>query len=181
MGTAVESSSRFVLRDGSVALIRAARPGDRFALLEFLRNLCLDSRASRFLSPCVDLERSAALLADVDGIDRFGLLASAANGSIVGHASYGRVGPSRAEAAVVVADSFHRRGLATILLNVLASEASDRGIDVFVAEVLPDNGAILACIRKSFPLTIRHQPGSSVLESPTRPHARTARALAVVA
>jgi len=163
----MDQHHRAVLRKGSIVAIREVGPGDRSGLLAFLRGLCVDSRTSRFLAPCVDLERSAALLSDVDGFDRYGVLAVDHDGAIVGHAGFARTGPGRAEAAVVVADSFRRRGLGSTLLHHIASAASERGIDSFVAEVLPDNAAIVSCIRRSFPLESRWVDGSRILEFPT--------------
>lgn len=158
-----------VLRDGCVVRVLEMRPGHQRALLSFLRGLCADSRTSRFLAPCVDLERSASILADVDGTDRFGLVATGPGGSVIGHAGYARIDGHRAEAAVVVADAYRRRGLGTLLLGRLAGAATDRGIDEFVAEVLPDNGPIVTCIRRSFPLNIRYVEGARILEFPTAP------------
>jgi GNAT superfamily N-acetyltransferase len=163
----MDQQHRAVLRKGSLVAIRDVGPGDREGLLAFLRGLCLDSRTSRFLAPCVDLEHSAALLADVDGFDRYGVLGVDRDGAIVGHAGFARIGARRAEAAVVVADSLRRQGLGSTLLHHIACAASDRGIDSFVAEVLPDNAAIVACIRRSFPLSIRWLAGSRILEFPT--------------
>ena len=51
--------------------------------------------------------------------------------------------PSRAEVAFVVADEFQRRGIASRLLERLAAHARDAGIDRFVAQVLPENAAML--------------------------------------
>ena len=43
-----------------------------------------------------------------------------------------------AEVALAVADGMHRRGIATLLLEHLVSLARARGVNVFVAEVLPE-------------------------------------------
>ena len=51
--------------------------------------------------------------------------------------------PRRAEVAFAVADDLHGRGVGTRLLERLATHASAAGIDEFVAEVLPQNAAML--------------------------------------
>ena len=51
--------------------------------------------------------------------------------------------PHRAEVAFAVADELHGRGIGTRLLERLAAHAAAAGIDELVAEVLPQNGAML--------------------------------------
>ena len=51
--------------------------------------------------------------------------------------------PARAEVAFAVADDLHGRGIATRLLERLAVHASAAGVQRFVAEVLPQNTAML--------------------------------------
>ena len=52
-------------------------------------------------------------------------------------------GTDEAEVAFVVTDAFQHRGLATLLLEVLAEAAWTRGIRTFVAETLVDNHDML--------------------------------------
>src|SRR5207244_7801697 len=54
-----------------------------------------------------------------------------------------RSGRRVAEVAFVVADELHGRGLATRLLEQLAARAGAVGIESFLAEVLPENRAML--------------------------------------
>ena len=51
--------------------------------------------------------------------------------------------PSRAEVAFAVADEFQHRGIASRLLERLAVHARGAGIERFVAQVLPENAAML--------------------------------------
>src|SRR5439155_11363242 len=51
--------------------------------------------------------------------------------------------PRRAEVAFAVADELHGRGIGTRLLERLAAHAAEVGIEEFVAEVLPQNRAML--------------------------------------
>jgi GNAT superfamily N-acetyltransferase len=54
--------------------------------------------------------------------------------------------PRAAEVAVAVNDHHHRRGIGTLLLEVVALTALDHGIDRLVASVLSDNGPTRALI-----------------------------------
>ncbi len=63
---------------------------------------------------------------------------------IVALASYSRLrDPASAEAAFTVADAHQRRGIGTRLLEQLAERAASVGIERFVAEVMPENRAML--------------------------------------
>ncbi len=52
--------------------------------------------------------------------------------------------------AVVVADALHDRGLATRLIDYLAENARQEGLDRFVAAVLPTNQAMLTLFSRGF-------------------------------
>ena len=67
---------------------------------------------------------------------------------IVALAEYARLrDPKAAEVAFTVADELQGRGAATRLLEQLAVRAAEVGIERFVAEVLPENAAMLAVFR----------------------------------
>src|SRR5919112_177023 len=73
-----------VLHDGSTVHLRPVREKDAEALREFLAGLGAESRAFRFFSGAVDLERAAKTFAEVDYEDRYGLVAIRGGGRIVG-------------------------------------------------------------------------------------------------
>ena len=52
-----------------------------------------------------------------------------------------------AELAVTVVDEFQRRGIARLLVTVMAELARDLGIERFVFEALPENEALLTLLR----------------------------------
>ena len=52
--------------------------------------------------------------------------------------------PHTAEAAFAVADDFQEKGIGTRLLEQLAPRAAAHGIEAFIAEVLPENRAMLS-------------------------------------
>jgi L-amino acid N-acyltransferase YncA len=138
-----------VLRDGSSVHIRPTVGADEQALRGFLMELCPNSRRLRFFTGAADIS-DAAHWAALTNSDRFGLLALDEQGNIVGHATYVRVDDWRAEMAVEVADRMHGRGLGTILVAAIAAAAEQRGIEKLVAEVLPENHAMLDVFRDGF-------------------------------
>lgn len=161
------------LRDGSRVVVRPVRAQDEPALRSFLADLCEQARYLRFFTGAADVA-SAAHLAAATGPDRYGLLAHDEIGVLVGHALYIQLDGARAEVAVEVADHLHDRGLGTILIERLASVAEEHGITRFVAEVLPQNIAMLAVFRDGFNAKVAMRDGSDAVEFPTSAW-RTAR------
>jgi acetate---CoA ligase (ADP-forming) len=161
--------SDVVLRDGSTVHARPVKPTDEGAILDFLRHLSEQSRYLRFFSGSVNLEQAARSAADVDYRTRFGLVATAGGEDhLVAHAVYLSTGVDRAEVAFAIADAYQGRGLGTILLGQLAEEASQNGVHVFEARVLPQNHGMIQVFRDSgFPVEVRSELGERTVEFPT--------------
>lgn len=154
------------LRDGSRVAVRPVSEQDEPALRLFLAGLCAQARYLRFFTGGVDIT-NAAHLAAAAGPDRYGLLAHDENGALVGHALYIQLDDTRAEVAVEVADHLHDRGLGTILIERLASVAEEHGITRLIAEVLPQNHAMLDVFRDGFDARVALRDGSDAVEFPT--------------
>jgi acetate---CoA ligase (ADP-forming) len=141
-----------ILRDGSTLRLRAPAHDDAGALIAFFGGLSEHSRYLRFHgSRRVDAALVEPFL-EPDWADRGALIGELAGGAgderIVALAEYARLrDPKAAEVAFTVADDFQGRGAATRLLEQLAIRAADVGIERFVAEVLPENSAMLAVFR----------------------------------
>ena len=65
--------------------------------------------------------------------------------------------------ALAVADEMHGRGIATLLLEHLVSLARARGVKILVADVLPDNYAVLHVLSDSG-LVVRRRFGGGAVE-----------------
>jgi GNAT superfamily N-acetyltransferase len=142
------SASEVVLRDGSAVTIRPVRACDEGRLLTFLRGLSLASLRYRYFSAGVDLVAEARRDARAGERGQFGLVATTGrDGHIVGHAVYGPTGAGRAEAGLVVADSWQGRGLGTLLLGRLAREAAAVGIRAIETDILAENRPMLEVLR----------------------------------
>jgi GNAT superfamily N-acetyltransferase len=166
-GSGDRGGSEFArLRDRSSVALRPATARDEPALLSFLTGLCLEAQRLRFFTGAADMALAAHLVA-ATGSDRFGLLAHDEAGALVGHAVYIQIDDRRAEVAVEVADRMHGLGLGTILIERLAAAAEQRGVTRFVAEVLPDNRAMLDVFRDGFDATLRFRDGTDTVEFAT--------------
>jgi GNAT superfamily N-acetyltransferase len=160
------AEERVGLRGGLSVCIRRAIPADEADLHAFLGRLCLEARRFRFFTAGVDLD-TAAHWAAASGGDRLGLVAHDQGGILVGHAAFIQLGAKRAEVAVAVADRLHGDGLGTILIERLAEIAESGGITQFVAEVLPDNRAMLDVFCDGFDAHVRLREGVDTVEFPT--------------
>ncbi len=158
-----------VLRDGSSIHLRPARATDEPALVAFLERLSFESRRLRFAGSVTDLQGLAHRWAVPPDPGDCSLVALAGiDGRVIANATYSRMGPEIAEVAFVVADDYHGRGIATLLLEALAECAREDGITTFCAEVLPENARMLEVFRESgFPTTLRIEPGAIMVEFPT--------------
>jgi acetyl coenzyme A synthetase (ADP forming)-like protein len=160
-----------VLRDGSTVRVRVMRPEDEELLFTLFKSLSADSRWLRFMSAASDsaLAAEAHREASVDYCRKFGLIAlTGAEDRVVGHAFYTSISEDRAEVAFAIADDYQRRGLATILLGQLAEVAAANSIQVFEAETLSSNTAMLNVFRESgFPTKITLTAGELLVRFPT--------------
>ena len=132
-----------ILRDGSTLRLRAPAREDADALAAFFTGLSERSFYLRFhgIRP-VDDDLVRHFL-DPDWQDR-GVLIGELDDHIVAVAEYMRLRDERAaEAAFAVADELQGRGIGTRLLERLAAIAAEQGIERFVAEVMPENRAML--------------------------------------
>lgn len=168
-----------VLRDGSTTHVRPIRPEDAEALQAFHVAQSEASIFFRFFAPLERLpDRDLARFTTVDHDDRVALVAVTQDDEIIGVARYDKVAPDEAEVAFNIADSRHGRGLGSVLLEHLAAAARERGVRRFTAEVLPQNGRMIAVFREAgYSLRQRLEDGVVTVEFDIDP---TDRSLAVM-
>jgi GNAT superfamily N-acetyltransferase len=138
------------LRTGELLPVRQVAPDDKELLRRGFERLSPESRYRRFFAPIERLtEADLRYLTEVDHADHEALVAiEPGSGEMVGVARYvRRPDPELAEAAIVVADDWQRRGVASGLLERLAERAGAAGITHFVALVLSDNVEALELFR----------------------------------
>jgi acyl-CoA synthetase (NDP forming)/GNAT superfamily N-acetyltransferase len=156
-----DRSASVVLGNGDTAVIRPLVPADQAALAEFHERQSPTSVYRRYFSPKPTLsEKDLIHFTTVDMVDRVALAVELRD-EFVAWASYERwPGRNEAEAAFMVDDDHRGLGIATLLLEHLASYARTNGIDRFTAEVLGDNRAMLAVFAKAgWPLKRRFDSG----------------------
>jgi acetate---CoA ligase (ADP-forming) len=132
-----------ILRDGSTLRLRAPKGEDAGALVAFFTGLSDRSFYLRFHGVRRVDDDLVRHFLDPDWQDR-GVLVGELDDRIVAVAEYMRLRDERAaEAAFAVADELQGRGIGTRLLERLAALAAEQGIERFVAEVMPENRAML--------------------------------------
>ena len=141
-----------ILRDGSTLRLRAPARGDAGALASFFTGLSERSLYQRFHGIRAIDEELIVHFLEPDWGERgvlVGTLAGAEGDErIVALGEYERLrDPAAAEVAFAVADELQGRGIGTRLLERLARARRRAGIERFVAEVLPDNAAMLRRVR----------------------------------
>ena len=144
------SETAVELADGYPVYVRPIRPEDREALVAAFERLSAESRYRRFFAPVARLrERELDYLTIVDHHDHEALMAfDEATGEAIGVARFVRTEPTVAEPAIVVADDWQGRGLASHLLDALVDRAREEGVERFVAPVLADNTAAIRLLQR---------------------------------
>jgi acetate---CoA ligase (ADP-forming) len=138
-----------ILRDGSTLRLRAPARGDADALVTFFGRLSEHSRYLRFHGVRHVDASFADHFVEPDWIDRGALVGVHSDDDggdrVVALAEYARLrDPLAAEVAFAVADEIQGKGAGTRLLEQLAGRAAEAGIERFVAEVMPENRAMLS-------------------------------------
>jgi len=146
-------------------VIRPIAPDDVAALIRFHAKLSRHSIQMRYFYPHLSLSvEEVAHFTQVDGTNRVAYVVSR-DGDIVAVGRYDRLDDlSASEVAFVVADDLQHHGIASFLLQRLASRAREVGITTFCAEVRADNAPMLAVFHQAgFPTqSIREQGTVSV-------------------
>nr|WP_129785399.1 GNAT family N-acetyltransferase [Promicromonospora panici] len=158
----VEWEADVVLRDGSTTHVRPIRPEDADALQRFQMAQSERSTYLRFFAALQRIpDRLLTQLVTVDHVRRTALVAvrpgpgrdGAAGEDIVGVARYDvtddQPGRRTAEVAFNIADALQGHGLGSVLLEHIAAAARERGVHRFIAEVLPQNRAMLGVFREA--------------------------------
>ena len=143
-------AERARLRDGSEVLVRPIGSEDRERLRAGFERLSERSRYMRFQAPLPVLsDKQLSYLTAVDHHDHEALLAlDPETEDGVGVARFVRVNDTVAECAIVVADDWQGRGVATMLLDRLVDRAREEGVERFTALVMAENSEALRLLER---------------------------------
>ena len=154
------------LHDGRQIEIRAIRPSDRDELLAASDRASDQSLYRRFFGVRRAFsEQEVSAFVNVDFVHEVALVAvmrEIGRDLIAGGGRYIVVRPGTAEVAFTVVDEFQRQGIASALLRHLVVLARASGIGEFIAEVMPDNTAMLSVLEQSG-LRLRRKRESGVV------------------
>ncbi len=134
-----------LLRDGRTAHLRPIGKRDEQLLVEFYEQVSAESKYMRFFAAMPNLsERDIRRFTHVDHRDRVAFVLTVAK-KMIAVGRFDRIpGTAEAEVAFLVQDAHQGRGIAQLLLEHLAQAGRERGVEKFVAEVLPENRRMIA-------------------------------------
>jgi RimJ/RimL family protein N-acetyltransferase len=144
----VPSQSRFeqipvTLRDGRKVIIRPISRTDADRLVSFHESLSDRTIYQRFFAAHPRLsEQEVKRFTHVDHSLREAYVAIV-DDEIVAVGRLETIDEKSAEVAFVIRDAFQKLGLGSALFSLLAETAREQGIGTFVAEVLPQNRAMI--------------------------------------
>jgi ribosomal protein S18 acetylase RimI-like enzyme len=140
------------LRDGREFEIRALRPDDQADMLAAIGRTGTPSLQRRFFVAKRGFsDREMAFFMNIDFINHVALVALVTeNGRrvIAGGGRYVVVEPGQAEIAFLVVDGYQGLGIGSALARHLAGLARQSGLEGLVADVLPENTAMLKLFKR---------------------------------
>jgi hypothetical protein len=155
----------FDLADGRQLEVRPTTAADAELLCELYEALTVADRSRRFFSAFKPRLAWCRSWADVGSRGGFGVVAivhggSASDGGVVaGEAGYSIRTDGDGDLAVTVATPW-RGWLGPYLVDVLVRHASARGLGNLQADVLLENGPMLAILRRRGPVALEHNVGA---------------------
>jgi GNAT superfamily N-acetyltransferase len=162
------------LCDGSHVRIRQGHHTDRGLLLRGFERLSPESRYRRFLAPMKELtESTIRSLTEIDHHNHEAMIAlDERTGEGIGVARYVRnpQRPDVAELAVTVIDDWQRRGVGTLLLEVISARAREEGITRFTGLMLATNKEMMDLLQELGPVRVVDRDlGTVEIEVPIPP------------
>jgi GNAT superfamily N-acetyltransferase len=153
MPEVVKFSSVETLRDGRRVEIRALRHEDRIGLEDAVSRASAESLRRRFFSVRRHFsEQEMEFFSNIDFVNHVALVVVADEGGgplIVGGGRDVVLESGRAEVAFALIDEYQGQGVGAALMSHLAAIARDAGLKELIAEVLPENTAMLKVFKKS--------------------------------
>lgn len=159
-----------LLSDGSAAHLRPIRPDDADRLVAFYSRVSPESKYLRFFAPYPVLsDADVHRFTHVDHVDRVALILTIAD-DMVAVGRYDRLDDSDAEVAFLVEDSQQGKGVGQLLLEHLAEAGRERGVERFVAEVLPQNRTMATVfVQAGYTVRREYEDGMIMVEFPISP------------
>jgi RimJ/RimL family protein N-acetyltransferase len=152
MSQIINYSVKERLRDGRELEIRALRPQDRSDMLAAISRTGSQSLQRRFFSAKRGFsDREIAFFMEIDFSTHVALVALVKEDErqiIAGGGRYIVLRPGHAEVAFLVVDDYQGHGIGALLTRRLAEIARQAGLQELVAEVLPENAAMLKLLKR---------------------------------
>lgn len=136
------------LEDGTPVTIRPIRAADAKIEQQFVRSLSDESRYFRFMDMLRELSpKMLKQMTEIDYHNQMALIAVTPSHNYDVQIAVGRyvVNPNGedCEFAIVVADGWQKKGIATALMQLLITAARERGLKRMIGEVLASNSKML--------------------------------------
>jgi acyl-CoA synthetase (NDP forming)/GNAT superfamily N-acetyltransferase len=169
-GAPADWEADVLLSDGTTAHLRPIHPGDAGRLVEFYARVSPESKYLRFFAPYPVLsDTDVKRFTEVDHVDRVALILTLGS-RMVAVGRYDRIDATDAEVAFLVEDTLQGKGAGQLLLEHLAEAARERGIQRFVADVLPQNRRMVQVFADAgYKVHREYEDGMIVVEFPILP------------
>ena len=135
------------LVDGRSVVIRPIRSEDETALHRFYDALSPDAKQLRFMKYVRSVsDKLIHSFSHIDYASHMAFVCEAKDGELVGEARYATEGEA-CEFSVVIADGWHKTGIAGLLMDALIACARSHGVKTMEGLVLRQNRTMLKFVR----------------------------------
>jgi acetate---CoA ligase (ADP-forming) len=146
-------AGRLILRDGTTATIRLAKPGDKEAMIKFFTSLSSESKRRRFFGFAAPADKLVESLCDPSNprvqLSLVVTRLTEGGSRIIATGNYVAPNETVAEVAMAVDDAFQGKGIGTLLLERLTLLAVTNGFRRFRAVTMLENKPMLDVFRDS--------------------------------
>jgi len=152
------------LCNGQRVLIRALKPEDRDSFIAAIGRTTAQTLYRRLFAVKRGFtDEEEAFFLNVDFVSHVALISLVEESGqlvIAGGARYFVTKPGQGEVAFTVVDKYQRQGIGTALMHHLTLIARESGLQELIAQVLPENLAMLKTFERSgLPLSKKHEAG----------------------
>lgn len=147
----IEKYARYLTVEGERLKIRPVSPKDDDAVLELYYSLSQETVYFRFFLSKKNVPKSRVRrYTRIDYERNFALVVERPNGKLIGIGRFivDKEDPKAVEMAIVMTDTYQRKGIGSLLIKYLTVIAREKGIERIYATLLADNYKILKTINK---------------------------------
>jgi len=162
-------SEKCTFKNGLEVRFRAIRPSDEEQMRRLFYRFSSESIYYRYFTQVTSMPHSKMqkyVNTDYNKtLSIVGLIGDPGHGRIIAEARYVKLDdPTLGEVAFIVDEKYQKKGIATFLFRLLSQQAKEKGLEIFTADVLSSNTAMMRVFKKFGATNIALEYGTYSIE-----------------